>query len=194
MLRPPRVRHVPITWHARRVQPVQGALVHSMAAAITADGQTYDAPAWLQHTGVSVHAMIQPDGTLLRCVDETEEAFHAGQSVFAPTGEAWLNRSFLGCEFLVAGVRNWTEFVAAIAEPTAYTAAQYETGGFLYASWMARYAIPRDHIVGHSDVSGPTVRSDPKPDPGAGFAWEAFWAAVDRWLDAHRAHCAETTP
>lgn len=188
-LTPPREEDAPITWHSTRppTRPIVGALVHSMGETLSIDGALYDAPKALQKIGVSVHAMIRPEGTLIRCVPEQDEAYHAGKSRFVPTGEEWLNKDWLGCEFLVAGVTSWKPFVAKIQRPDAYTAAQYDAGGYLYADWMVRYGIPRAHIVGHETVSGPDVRSDPKPDPGAGFDWDAFWVAVDRWRPWHAA-------
>lgn len=157
---------------------VDGALVHSMGEYVVLDGKPLWAPELLNACGVSAHAFIAPDGTIHAGVSVERVAFHAGQSRFE--GREWLNNTFLGAEFLVAGKHTWKTFTRAIREDV-YTEAQYAAGGALYAAWAQTFGIPRDRIVGHSAVSGDDVRGpgQGKPDPGPGFDWNRFWAAFD---------------
>lgn len=182
-MNPPVVRRIPIDNYRARTDEVSGALIHSMSERILANGEEIYATDFLDEMGLSVHAMITPDGTVIECVPPEYVAFHAGVSRF--NGERWLNRSFLGCEFLVAGVHDWTSFVVAITENAPYTDAQYRSGGWLYASWMLRFpqiSLPR--IVAHSSVSGDDVRGAGKGkiDPGPAFDRRKFDEWLGRWV------------
>jgi len=176
---------VTMTFHRARAQGlvVDGALVHSMAEYLLNDGHREHAPVFLQRIGLSVHALIAPDGMIYTGPPPERVCFHAGKSRFLDREN--LNDTFLGCEFLVAGAHDYRTFLAAISDPehAPYTAAQYDAGGWLYAGWSLRYpGITRARIVGHEAVSGKDVRpTDPKQDPGLAFDWSAFWRAYDAW-------------
>ena len=152
-----------------------------MGEFVSYEGRMLYAPDFLIAQKLTVHAMITPAGQVLKCGSEGSVAYHAGASLFK--GVSGLNTTFLGCEFLVSGEHTYESYLKRIAQPDAYTDAQYEAGGWLYASWMRKFGIARDAIVGHSAVSGDDVRGPGKGkrDPGGGFAWERFWESVDRW-------------
>ena len=178
---------VPVTMTFHRPRPpgtvVDGALVHAMAEYVVNEGHSEHAPAFLQRIGLSVHALIGPDGTIYTGPPPERVCFHAGKSRFLDREN--LNDTFLGCEFLVAGTHDYPSFLATISDPdrSPYTAAQYETSGWLYAGWSLRCpGITRARIVGHEVVSGMDVRAhDAKRDPGMAFDWAAFWRAYDSW-------------
>lgn len=156
--------------HGKREHPVKGVIVHSMGEYV----QGVYAPDLLNTLKVSAHAFVTPDGSVLGGVPVDRVAYHAGKSLYR--GEDWLNRTFLGVEVLVPGDHDYASFLKAI-KTDCYTEEQYKATAYLVAGWCQRFGIPRDYIVGHRDVSGPEVRSDPKMDPGDGWDMARFWAA-----------------
>ena len=193
-MKPPRVQPVKLTFHRARPQgvTVDGAIVHEMAEYVLNEGQQEHGPALLQRLGLSVHAFIGPDGTIYQGPGMDRVCFHAGKSKFLDREN--LNDSFLGCEFLVAGTHDYASLVKRMddTEDPPYTAAQYDAGGWLYATWAAAFpGITRARIIGHSTVSGKDVRPhDPKRDPGLAFDWAAFLRAFDAWTAAMRQEVA----
>lgn len=164
---------------------VSGALVHSMAEWILADStsiERYYSVVWLQKLKLSVHAFITPTGTIIRSVPDSRGALHAGVSKFQDL--SGLNKSFLGAEFLVPGMHNYSTFLEAI-KTDCFTDNQYKSGGYLYAYWSTQFPrVNKDTIVAHSFVSGDDVRGrgKGKKDPGPGFKWDLFWHWYDYYL------------
>lgn len=119
--------------------------------------------AWLRRLGskVSAHYYIGRDGRIVQLVKESRRAWHAGISRYH--GRTGVNDFSLGVEMENDG--------------RPYTAQQYDALGWLAADISTRRGIALDHFVGHSDVSGVSVRPDPKHDPGAHFDWSAFQRA-----------------
>ena len=162
--------------------------MHSMGERVRFEGELLPAVKLLEAQKLSVHDVIQPDGTVIACVGVDREAYHAGKSVFTFPGDPAselhdLNRSFLGCEMLVAGDHDYGSFLRAIQATDCYTEAQYRSAGWLYAGWLAAFGFPRTHVVAHSAVSGDDVRGEGngKQDPGRGWQWERLWGWVDTW-------------
>lgn len=167
------------THHKARYGKVAGCLVHSMGEYIlTATGPVYG-PTFLEDSGLSAHAFIPPDGNVIRGVDTERVAYHAGKSRWK--GIEGLNGTFLGVELLVQGEHTFSTFVKRIQEPDCYTEDQYKGLGQLLAAWGRRYGFDKPMILGHSMVSGPDVRDDPKPDPGDGFDWDRLWPHYTPW-------------
>ncbi len=162
----------PIQNHrARGDNPVKGIVIHSMAEYIsTPDGPSY-APDFLEGVGLGVHAMITPNGLLLECAGADRICPHAGLSMFK--GLKFLNRNFLGVEVLVEGVHSYASFLKAIKSPQAFTLEQYDALSVLVRMWREMFDIPTGWVVGHSEVSGDSIRGKGKGkrDPGSGFDW-----------------------
>lgn len=178
----PRLEQRPFTHVRPRPVGADGAIVHSMAELIQLDGKQIPAWEFLEGEGLSVHALIHPDGHIVETATPQQIAHHAGTSHYQ--GHDYLNSTFLGAEFLVAGAHNYDSWLHRIAMADAYTAAQYDAGGFLYASWLKfcpKLTISR--ILGHSEVSGDDVRGQGhgKRDPGVGFDWPRFRQSVLAW-------------
>lgn len=173
----PQLLHRPFTGQKRRPVPADGALVHSMAEKILLDNGV-EVPAWefLEEKGLSVHALIYPDGGITIGVPGEDVAYHAGVSEFE--GRQFLNGTFLGAEFIVPGALTYKRFAERITRADCYSEEQYQAGGWLYAEWLRTYpAMTKGRIVGHSLVS-----PGRKIDPGTGFDWPRFMAAIDGWL------------
>ncbi len=120
------------------------------------------APDFLASRGLSAHALIAPDGTLIRCVPDDRVAYHARGH----------NAGSLGVELLVPGRHDYASFVATI-QTTWVTPAAWSAAVELVAAWRAHWGVPLDAVLRHSDVD-PTR----KVDPGSGFRWRDFVAAV----------------
>lgn len=131
--------------------------------------------------GVSAHAYIDPNGTVWRICDDEKRAWHAGVSEW--NGETGLNKNSLGVELAVTGTHNYSSFLNAMKRPDCYTNAQYLAVGWLIWNWCQKHNIPRNRVVGHSQISGDDVRGTGKgkQDPGVGFNWNKTWSIVDRW-------------
>ncbi len=157
---------------------IQFFIVHSIAEVVVFEDEEIAPEAWLTEavTGrprLSAHWIIFPTGRILQIVSPVAKAWHAGKSEWG--GLEDLNRFSVGVEFIVAGTVGWGEFVQAIADPEAYTPEQYRAGGWLMAHEMKGRPIGLNRARGHSEVSGPDVRVDPKIDPGDGFRWHEFY-------------------
>ena len=142
--------------HGASRQTPTRIIVHSMGERI--DGKS--AADFLETIGLSAHALVAPDGTVIRCREDTEGAYHALD----------FNRHSLGIEFLVPGEHDYGSFLRAIRSPYV-TAEAWAAGVAVVRRWIETWQIHR--IDRHSDV-------DParKKDPGEGFDWQAFLAAV----------------
>lgn len=148
-----------------RRKEVDGILIHSMGEFI-GDKFAYD---FLKDNNLSAHFLIDAAGNIIHGPDTSKVAFHAGLSEWK--GQTNLNETFIGIEFLIFGFHNWSSFVKAIADPTSFTEDHYKSCAKICRDLMKVYPlITKDRILGHSEVSGKDVRSDPKIDPGVGFS------------------------
>lgn len=130
-----------------------GIIVHSMGEKIKAYGKVYDAADWLDYLKLSAHALVLPNGDVIRCRHDDEIAWHS----------KGFNTGYLGIEFLVEGVHTYGSFLSAIK--TDYvTPQQYASGVEVVKTWMENHDVTK--IKRHSDI-------DPgrKVDPGSGFKW-----------------------
>lgn len=111
---------------------------------------------FLANQQLSVHAMAAPDGTIYRCRNDDEGAYHA----------RGFNTNTLGIEVLVAGDHDYASFLEAIKKPY-MPDEQYRAVIDQCRMWMSLNGITR--IVRHSDLS-----PGRKVDPGKGFPWQKF--------------------
>lgn len=142
-------------------------VVHAMAEFLpTADGEEHEhASAFLENVQLSAHALVEPDGTIIRLREDGEGAYHA----------KGFNTDSLGIEVLLAGQHNYDTFGKAIAAPWVQ-GGQYLALVYQCQQWLALHKIER--VVRHSDLS-----PGRKIDPGAGFPWEKFLKDI-RWSKA----------
>jgi N-acetyl-anhydromuramyl-L-alanine amidase AmpD len=140
-------------------------VVHAMAEFVLADdGKTYiHAPDFLESEGLSAHVLAAPDGTLYRCREDLEGAYHA----------RGFNVDSLGIEVMLAGRHDYSSFVAGIAQPLWCIGPQYAAVVQQVREWMRLHGISR--VVRHSDLS-----PGRKLDPGMGFPWTKFLADLKK--------------
>ncbi|HEY0445541.1 MAG TPA: N-acetylmuramoyl-L-alanine amidase [Allosphingosinicella sp.] len=104
---------------------------------------------------VSCHYLVSEDGQVLRMVDETKRAWHAGRSFWR--GITDVNSASVGIEIVNPGhefgYRPFPDEQMAALIP-------------LVSDIVKRHDIPRANVVGHSDIA-----PDRKQDPGELFDW-----------------------
>lgn len=139
-------------------------IVHAMGEHVLLDDRkTYlHAPEFLEHAGLSAHALVAPDGTIYRCRNDDEGAYHA----------KGFNSNSLGIEILAAGKHDYDSFIKKIKQPYV-TDEQYASVLAQCKEWLRNFDIVK--IVRHSDVS-----PGRKFDPGAGFPWEKFLKDLEK--------------
>jgi N-acetylmuramoyl-L-alanine amidase len=100
---------------------------------------------------VSAHYLIAETGEVLSLVAEEARAWHAGAGAWGGAGD--VNSASIGVELANRG-----------AEP--FAGAQMAALERLLGQVMARWAIPPEGVIGHSDMA-----PGRKGDPGARFDW-----------------------
>jgi N-acetylmuramoyl-L-alanine amidase len=123
---------------------------------------------WFASPGsrMSAHYVIDRDGTIYRCVDDQDGAWHAGDSVM--DGCADVNACSIGIKLV--------GFAS-----TAYRPAQIDALVELCLSLCVRYKIALERIVGHEAIALPAGR---KRDPGPHFPWQEVRGRVAMGLAA----------
>ncbi|HTH97754.1 MAG TPA: N-acetylmuramoyl-L-alanine amidase [Stellaceae bacterium] len=109
---------------------------------------------------VSCHYLIDEDGTIWNLVDENRRAWHAGEAFWA--GSRDINSRSIGIELVNPGHEYGYR---------SFPAAQMNILAELAKDIMERHQIPRQRVLGHSDVA-----PQRKMDPGELFDWA--WLAA----------------
>ncbi len=135
---------------------------------------TEKAQAWLcnPQSQVSSHYLVQEDGRVVQMVPETKRAWHAGKSFWR--GETDINSRSIGIEIANPGhAYDYPDF----------STEQIRSVIELCRNCVAKWAIPVDRVLGHSDVA-----PGRKVDPGEKFPWSSlFDAGVGHWVDPSQA-------
>lgn len=127
--------------------------------------------------GISIHYLIDRDGSIYCYMPETRAAWHAGKGTLADDERLTnkMNKYSVGIELLAIGSENdmaqylsKEEYRLIDASLIGYTDAQYESLAKLVNDVCERNSIPfdRDHIIGHEEYN------PQKSDPGELFDWE----------------------
>jgi len=107
-------------------------------------------------TEVSAHYIVREDGRIIQCIPELLRAWHAGASTWGD--ETDINSCSIGIE-LVNGGHDY--------DLPAYPLRQIAAVIALCKGIMIRRNIPRERVLGHSDVA-----PGRKQDPGEKFPWQ----------------------
>lgn len=133
---------------------------------------------------ISVHYVIQQDGTIYCYVPEDRVAWHAGAGTYHddPKYTNTMNQYAIGIEVLAIGSEADMSIYLTPAEYQAlddsvkgFTEAQYEALAGLVSDLCLRYGIPQDadHVIGHE------AYSPGKTDPGELFDWTRILPDTD---------------
>lgn len=114
-----------------------------------------------EQNNVSVHYLIQRDGTIYRIIDDTKRAWHVGVSRM-PDGETDGNSVALGIEIEHLNESDFPDV-------------QLNSVAILVNELSTKYHILRKHVVSHASVATPLGR---KIDP-VQFNWNDLWQRVD---------------
>ena len=150
---------------ARREKPVKHLVIHSFA------NSPQEMLNVLHQHGLSVHYMIETNGTVHHLVPEKKVAWHAGPSFWA--GDTALN---------------WTSIGIELEHPqfgqTNYPEKQIKILKELMKKIINKYHIRPENIVAHSDIA-----PEAKMDPGRGFPWkELAKENIGLWYDLDKAN------
>lgn len=160
---PPQILEQPFTARGLRTKPIDRLVVHAMTAVVG----TRTAWEHLEATGLSVHALIAPDGLIIRGCPSDRVAYHA----------RGFNATTLGVEVLVPYATDYAGLAAACGwdatawkavvplPPDPYTPAQYSSLVWWLRDEAAR-CPSRPELCRHSDLS-----PERKFDPGPVFDW-----------------------
>ncbi len=117
---------------------------------------------------VSAHYLVHEDGRIVQLVAERDRAWHAGKALWK--GESDLNSASIGIELVNPGHDGG-------APP--FPEAQIEATIALARDISARWTIPSERVLAHSDVA-----PERKRDPGEAFPWDQLHqAGVGRWVE-----------
>ncbi len=113
---------------------------------------------------VSAHYLIGERGQVWQLVDEDMRAWHAGAGQWG--GVSDINSRSIGVELANLGTHPFSEPQMAVLEA-------------LLGDVMARWAIPPERVIGHSDMA-----PERKCDPGPRFDWRRLAAqGLSVWPD-----------
>lgn len=130
----------------------------------------------LSHGQVGAHYVVTDEQPprLLRMVDESRSAWHAGESAWR--GYTWLNSSSIGVEIVNPG---WTRGPDGAMRWHPYPDWQIDAMIALVRDLAERHGVKPENIVGHSDIAPRR-----KMDPGPLFPWKRLAdAGLGRWYD-----------
>ncbi len=149
---------IPLPFGREKLDP-EKVVIHAISEFVVKDGRAYHAIDWLRKKELSYHALATPSGTIIRCRDNDQIAWHAKAQGH--------NFKSLGFAFLVPGAHDYSSFLDTIKRDY-LTPQQYKAGVyFCRKEWVEKLGIL--HFVKHS-----TIDSAMKEDPGGGLNWTQF--------------------
>jgi hypothetical protein len=139
--------------------PIQFVVIHD----IEGTAQTALASFRNPKSEVSIHYIVDSDGTVYQVLHENDIAYHAGNY--------WYNQRSIGIEHAgyAASGYSW------------YNATLYLASARLTAYLINKYQIPldHDHILGHGTIPAPTLALSPNHvDPGPYWMWDYYFDLI----------------
>lgn len=117
------------------------------------------------NSGVSVHYIVDSDGTVYQVVHEKDIAYHAGNF--------WYNEHSVGIEHAGFDATGWQW----------YNATEYLASAKLTAYLLQKYNIPLDrgHVVAHGTIPSPELIYAPNHvDPGPYWLWDYYFKLINQ--------------
>ena len=141
--------------------PVQFVVIHDIEGTALEALNTFQDPI----NKVSIHYIVDTDGTVYQVVHDKDIAYHAGNY--------WYNQHAVGIEhagFDATGFQ-W------------YNATQYLASAKLTAYLLQKFNIPlsRSFVLGHEDVPSPFLAAAPNHvDPGPYWLWDYYFSLIHK--------------
>lgn len=148
----------PGTYGSRGGTDIDSIILHH-----TAGSSASGAESTLNSRGLSVHYIVDKDGTIYQMVGDERRAFHTG----AGTGR-WTNANSRSIGIEIVNLGNGSD---------RYTEAQYRALEQLVPYLAQRYNVSANHIVGHSQIGYPG-RPASNPEPSENFDWQRIRRSV----------------
>ncbi len=120
---------------------------------------------WNESNGVSIHYVVDTDGSVYQCLHEKDVAFQ--------NGNFWYNQRTMGIENVGVDATGYQW----------YNAAEYLGSAQLTAYLLTKYNIPldHDHVMSHGTTPSPTLGSSPNHvDPGPYWLWDYFLGLINQ--------------
>jgi hypothetical protein len=120
---------------------------------------------WKQSNGVSIHYVVDTDGSVYQCLNEKNVAFQ--------NGNFWYNQRTIGIEHVGVDATGYQW----------YNAAEYLGSAKLVAHLLTKYGIPLDHehVMSHGTTPAPTLGTSPNHvDPGPYWLWDYYLGLINQ--------------
>lgn len=120
---------------------------------------------WNEGNGVSIHYVVDTDGTVYQCLHEKDVAFQ--------NGNFWYNQRTIGIEHVGVDATGYQW----------YNATQYLGSAKLVAYLLTKYNIPldHDHVMSHGTTPAPTLGTSPNHvDPGPYWLWDYYLGLINQ--------------
>jgi hypothetical protein len=120
---------------------------------------------WNKSNGVSMHYVVDTDGTVYQCLHEKDVAFQ--------NGNFWYNQRTIGIEHVGVDATGYQW----------YNATEYLGSAKLVAYLLAKYHIPLDHehVMSHGTTPAPTLGTSPNHvDPGPYWLWDYYMGLINQ--------------
>jgi hypothetical protein len=120
---------------------------------------------WNESSGVSIHYVVDTDGTVYQCLHEKDVAFQ--------NGNFWYNQRTIGIEHVGVDATGYQW----------YNAAEYLGSAKLVAYLLTKYRIPLDHehVMSHGTTPAPTLGTSPNHvDPGPYWLWDYYLGLINQ--------------
>jgi hypothetical protein len=141
--------------------PLLGITIHDTEETLDNTIATF----WDQSKGVSVHYVVDTDGTVYQCLHEKDVAFQ--------NGNFWYNQRTIGIEHVGVDATGYQW----------YNATQYLGSAKLTAYLLTKYGIPldHDHVMSHGTTPSPTLGTSPNHvDPGPYWLWDYYLGLINQ--------------
>lgn len=135
--------------------PVLGTTTHDTEESLADSMTTF----WDSTSEVSIHYVVDTDGTVYQCLHEKDVAWQ--------NGNYWYNQRTVGVEHIGYDATGYQW----------YNATEYLGSAKLEAYLLKKYNIPldHDHLMSHGTTPAPTLGSSPNHvDPGPYWLWDYY--------------------
>ena len=141
--------------------PLLGITIHDTEETLDNTIATF----WNESNGVSIHYVVDTDGTVYQCLHEKDVAFQ--------NGNFWYNQRTIGIEHVGVDATGYQW----------YNAAEYLGSAKLVAYLLTKYNIPLDHehVMSHGTTPAPSLGTSPNHvDPGPYWLWDYYLGLINQ--------------